>query len=271
LKTEFWKYQGTGNDFVMINNYKSKIKHSPELAQKLCDRHFGIGSDGLIILEESLEADFKMVFYNPDGSQSFCGNGSRCAVQFAHKQRIIEQNTTRFLSTDGIHTAEIESTEVNLQMNAPLFLPLNFNDPVPHATQILLINTGSPHLLVFLTNLDILQKMDIALVGSKIRYSKEFKREGVNVNFVAISRNDEIYIRTYERGVEAETLSCGTGVTASAIAYHHLFNKKLGQNKVNVNAIGGKLKVTFKFESFKYKNIHLCGPAESVFHGHINL
>jgi diaminopimelate epimerase len=271
LKTEFWKYQGTGNDFVMINNYKSEIVHSAELARKLCDRHFGIGSDGLIILEQSSEVDFKMVFYNPDGSQSFCGNGSRCAVRFAHEQGIIAQNQTKFLSTDGIHTAEIDDSQVNLQMNAPVFLPLNFNEAISNATNLILINTGSPHLMVFLSDLDLLKTMDIKAMGAKIRYSEEFKKEGVNINFVAISGQNEIYIRTYERGVEDETLSCGTGVTASAIAYHHLFNQKAGFNQIKVNAVGGKLAVTFEFEADSYTNMHLCGPAESVFNGLINI
>jgi diaminopimelate epimerase len=267
LKTKFWKYQGTGNDFVMINNYESEILHSPELARKLCDRHFGIGSDGLIILEKSEQADFNMIFYNPDGSQSFCGNGSRCAVRFAHEQGIITKNQTKFLSTDGIHTAEIDETQVNLQMNAPVFLPLSFNQAITDATNLILINTGSPHLMVFLPELELLKTMDIKSMGAKIRYSEEFKKEGVNINFVAISGSDEIFIRTYERGVEDETLSCGTGVTASAIAYHHFYSQKSGLNRIKVNAVGGKLAVTFDFEANTYNNTHLCGPAESVFNG----
>ena len=121
MKTNFWKYHGTGNDFILINNFDLKLNHSPELALRLCDRHFGIGSDGLIIIEPNKSTDFKMIFYNPDGSQSFCGNGSRCAIKFSKDQGIIKSNKTNFNSTDGIHLAEIAEETIYLQMH-PVFV-----------------------------------------------------------------------------------------------------------------------------------------------------
>jgi len=271
MKKDFWKYQGTGNDFVIINNYNPTLTHSPELAKKLCDRHFGIGSDGLIILEGSEEADFKMVFYNPDGTQSFCGNGSRCAVMYAYEEGIITEKKTTFLSTDGLHSAEIDHDSVNLQMNPPLFLPLNFKEmelPVSHTIRL---NTGSPHLLLLIESGFPLAEIDIKHHGTRIRYSDAFTEEGININFISIRDDRSISIRTYERGVEDETLSCGTGVTASAIGYHSLFSKTEGHNTIDVHALGGNLQVKFDFNAGDYSNIMLCGGAQPVFMGIINL
>ena len=271
MRKDFWKYHGAGNDFIVINNYNPTLAHSPELARKLCDRHFGIGSDGLIILEASKEADFKMVFYNPDGSQSFCGNGSRCAVKYAFDEGIITQNKTTFISTDGPHDAEIVNEWVNLQMNHAVFLPLTNTDFSLSVSHSIFINTGSPHLILFLDDSISITDLDVKQHGARIRYSDEFKIGGVNVNFINIRGENEIDIRTYERGVEDETLSCGTGVTASAIAYHSLFNKKEGKHSVQVNSVGGKLEAKFDFLGGDYSDILLCGPAEPVFMGIINI
>lgn len=271
MKTDFWKYHGTGNDFILINNYDQKLSHSADLAINLCDRHFGIGSDGLIIIEKSDDADFKMIFYNPDGSQSFCGNGSRCAVRFAFDQKIIINPKTSFISTDGKHLAEIAGDIINLQMNEPKILPVSCSEKELPIVNKALINTGSPHLILFIDpKLNIIE-IDVKHYGSKIRYCNTFKKEGVNVNFVGIDADNSISIRTYERGVEDETLSCGTGVTAAAIAYHSLFNTKTGKHNIEVNAIGGQLHVKFEYQNGTYINTYLCGPAELVYSGSIKL
>lgn len=265
---QFWKYQGTGNDFIILNNTGAQIEHSEKTAIKLCDRHFGIGSDGLIVIESAKEADFKMIFYNPDGSQSFCGNGSRCAVKFAYDQEIITKSRTHFISTDGAHQAEILPDMIELSMHDPSFLPLDFNyDGLPIIASTL-INTGSPHLVLFLKSQSNLSGKEVREHGAKIRYSERFAKEGVNVNFVTIAENNKVNIRTYERGVEDETLSCGTGVTAAGIAYHSLFNKNTGNICIDVLAQGGQLQVKFNFNN-SYSNIQLCGPAIMVFSGEI--
>jgi len=265
---QFWKYQGTGNDFVILKNLGLQIKHSEQTAIELCDRHFGIGSDGLIIIETSDEADFKMVFYNPDGSKSFCGNGSRCAVKFAFDEGIISNKLTSFVSTDGKHHAEILPEMVELGMHNPVFLPLEFEYNEIPILACSLINTGSPHLVIFLEGKINLTAEQVRIHGAKIRYSEQFVKEGVNVNFIAIQDLNNINIRTYERGVEDETLSCGTGVTASAIAYHSLFNKAEGNICIDVMAQGGQLKVKFDYLN-QYSKTLLCGPAVKVFSGEI--
>ena len=271
MKNKFCKYHGTGNDFILINNFDHQIVHSPELALRLCDRHFGIGSDGLIIIEPAPTADFKMIFYNPDGSQSFCGNGGRCAVRFAKDQGIIKTNKTSFVSTDGIHLAEIDNNIIHLQMHNPVISPINFSEKELPVINKFLINTGSPHLILFIdSKLNILE-IDVKYHGAKIRYSNTFKKAGINVNFVGIDAENNISIRTYERGVEDETLSCGTGVTAAAIAYHSLFNNIEGSQTINVNAIGGELKVKFEYINATYSNTNLCGPAELVFSGEVDI
>lgn len=265
---QFWKYQGTGNDFVILNNMDARVEHTSETAITLCDRHFGIGSDGLIVIEPSVDADFKMVFYNPDGSQSFCGNGSRCAVKFAHDQGIITDLTTRFISTDGEHHALISSQSIELSMHDPVFSSDEFNyDGLPMLASALL-NTGSPHLVLFLKEDKRITGKEVREHGARIRYSETFAKEGVNVNFVSIEEQNKISIRTYERGVEDETLSCGTGVTAAGIAYHSLFSKKNGKNTIDVLAQGGQLQVKFEFNN-SYSKTQLCGPATMVFSGEI--
>ncbi|MFM9945126.1 MAG: diaminopimelate epimerase [Bacteroidia bacterium] len=271
MKHNFWKYHGTGNDFILINNCDQMLSHSPEFALKLCDRHFGIGSDGLIIIEKSIDADFKMIFYNPDGSKSFCGNGSRCAVRFAMDQGIIDKNKTSLDSTDGKHLAEINGDIINLKMHQPQILDLNFSQKELPLINKAFVNTGSPHLILFIDpKLNILE-IDVRQKGAEIRYSSQFKKEGININFVGVDGENDISIRTYERGVEDETLSCGTGVTAAAIAYHSLFNKNSGSHCIDVNAVGGQLKVKFDFKDNTYSNTWLCGPAELVYSGGIEV
>jgi len=255
---EFYKYQGTGNDFVMVDNRSQNLDRKDKtIAQRLCDRKFGIGSDGLILIENHDEYDFEMVFFNPDGSQSMCGNGSRCAVKFAHYLGII-QNETTFLSTDGVHEASIKSDIVRLSMQD--VEPSEINTFPEH----FIINTGSPHYVIFASNI---KDKDVKEEGATIRYSEEFATQGINVNFVEKQSNDQISVRTYERGVENETLSCGTGVTACAIA--HVLHG--GVSPVQIQTLGGQLGVEFELENGKAKNIWLIGPAKNVFKGEIEL
>ncbi|HNP17902.1 MAG TPA: diaminopimelate epimerase [Fulvivirga sp.] len=253
----FYKYQATGNDFILIDNRDNSVKHNESLALSLCDRKFGIGSDGLILIENHDTLDFDMVFYNPDGSKSLCGNGSRCAVNFAHKLGLINSETT-FNAFDGSHEAEIlNGTEVRLKMNDVHNVMLKADG--------MFVDTGSPHLVVYENNVigaDVYQK------GKAIRYNDEFKATGININFVEIVSNNEIFVRTYERGVENETLSCGTGVTAAALASE---SKGL-TSPIDVKTKGGRLKVEFKKdENNKFSEIYLIGPAKEVFKGTIDI
>lgn len=251
---QFYKYQGTGNDFIILNGASRDVQLSNEQVAKLCDRRFGVGADGLMILQKSDIADFRMKYYNSDGNESsLCGNGSRCIVKFAYHKEYIGSETT-FEAIDGLHKANIlESGIVELEM-------LDVNDIAKELDDTFILNTGSPHYIKF-ENSD----QDIVEFGRSVRYSDRFKIEGINVNLVKDHEGD-LHIRTYERGVEAETLSCGTGVTAAAIA--HAFKNKLdGTQTINVKAQGGELYVRLHCGDGSFTNIWLCGPAEAVFKG----
>ena len=252
----FHKYQGTGNDFVMIDNRDSRFDKSDLLLiGQLCDRRFGVGADGVILIENHADYDFEMVYFNPDGSQSLCGNGSRCAVMFANSLGIIE-NETEFLAIDGAHSAFILDGEVHLLMNNV--------DEHELIEEDFLINTGSPHYIQYVPNA---HDLNVVERGREIRYSDRFKAEGVNVNFLEECGENSLVIRTYERGVENETLSCGTGCTAAALS----FALKGAQSPVYLNAVGGELQVSFTKENNTFKDIYLIGPAEKVFEGVIEL
>lgn len=254
----FFKYQGTGNDFVMVDNRSQIIdRNDRQFAQKLCDRKFGVGSDGLILIENHEDYDFEMVFFNPDGSQSMCGNGSRCAVKFAKALGIIDNETT-FLSTDGVHTATLSGDIVKLSMRD--VHPDKINTFPEHFT----IDTGSPHYIIFASNIE---QKPVKEEGAAIRYSEAFKANGINVNFVEKLGEQNIAVRTYERGVEDETLSCGTGVTACAIA--HVLHG--GKSPVHINTQGGQLIVSFEINNGSVQNVFLEGPALKVFEGQIKL
>ncbi len=252
MKIECYKYQATGNDFILIDNRDKSVKLKQSQIAFLCHRKFGIGADGLMLLEKSSKSDFKMVYFNCDGKQStMCGNGGRSIVAFAKHLGII-QTTTQFEASDGPHKAEIRNNLVNLSM-----IDVNTIKPLINA---LVLNTGSPHYVCFVKNID---ELNINKQGAKIRNSKAFIKEGINVNFCEV-KNNRLYVRTYERGVEAETLSCGTGVVASAISAFEL--KKINSNKIQVNTQGGKLKVTLnKINNNNYKKIVLSGEAKQVF------
>ena len=253
---EFFKYQGTGNDFVMIDNRNLQFPKNKALVAKLCDRRFGIGGDGLILLENHETADFKMVYFNSDGSEStMCGNGGRCIVAFAEFLGIIAGRTT-FEAIDGTHEAYIRNGIVKLKMIDV--------DRIYEAADGHTLNTGSPHLVSWISDL---QNFDVYKNGNKIRNSATYSREGINVNFAEQISEDEIAVRTYERGVEDETFSCGTGATAAALT----FLKDKDAREVKVMVLGGNLKVYAEKDVVSFKNIWLEGPAEQVFKGEITI
>lgn len=258
MELNFYKYQGTGNDFVMIDNRKTDILLGQKQIEFLCDRKFGIGADGLILLEEKSGFDFKMVYYNSDGREStMCGNGGRCLVRFAHDLGL-DKKEYHFMAIDGEHKAKLVGDEICLQMIDVKSVTKSVNGHF--------VNTGSPHHIVFAENI-----ADIQLVqeARKIRYSQPYDEEGVNVNFVEIENDNTISMRTYERGVEDETLSCGTGVTAAVLA---AVNQGLtNANRVEVKTKGGVLHLNFKSSGHGYSDIWLQGPADFVFQGKIDL
>lgn len=257
----FYKYQGAGNDFVMIDNRNNTFpKENNKLIKNLCDRRFGIGADGLILLENAPNYDFKMIYYNADGNQStMCGNGGRCIVAFAKKLNIIKEKA-HFIAIDGNHFANINNKIVNLQM-----ANVKFNDVEIHANHTFL-NTGSPHHVAFYKNIETLNVKEL---GKQIRYGAPYFEIGSNVNFAQQLSNNKFKVRTYERGVENETLACGTGVTAVAIAAHK--TKKTNKNKIQLEAKGGVLEVSFKVKNQAYTEIFLKGSAKFVFEGKITL
>lgn len=260
MLVKFQKYQGTGNDFILIDNRSYGLKRERAIIEKLCNRRFGVGADGLIFLQEKKDFDFEMVYFNSDGNESsMCGNGGRCIIQFAHAFGLISTHT-KFLAIDGEHEGEI-LTDGNVSLKMKNVDVIRMLDRYS-----LVMNTGSPHFVKFV---DEVEKMNVVEEGRKIRYSGEFKKEGINVNFVEKKSDSEIFVRTYERGVEDETLSCGTGVVASSLAtaYYSLQNI----NEISVQTPGGKLKVKFDKVSFGFENILLIGPAVKVFEGEVDV
>lgn len=257
MKQTFYKYHGTGNDFVMIDNRQETFdKSNTRHIAFLCDRRFGIGADGLILLENHKTLDFKMVYYNADGHESsMCGNGGRCLVAFS-KQLGIISNKAIFEAIDGLHHATIDNNIVTLQMQDVKTIEKHDNH--------VFLNTGSPHHVQFEDNIE---NFDIQTKGSNIRYGTPYNEAGSNVNFVKKIADNTFAVRTYERGVEGETLSCGTGVTAVAIAMNFLGETK--QNLVTLQTQGGELKVSFTKKDNLYTDVSLIGPATFVFKGSI--
>ncbi len=255
----FYKYQGTGNDFIIIDNRENNITLSNKDVKQLCDRKFGIGADGLILFCNKEGYDFEMKYYNADGNiSSMCGNGGRCIVQFAFDMGI-HKSQYNFLAIDGLHTAEISS-------NKNIRLKMNDVNSVLYDGSTATLNTGSPH---YVKHTREVRKINVVEQGREIRYSDEFKTEGINVNFVETTGPYSIYVRTYERGVEDETLSCGTGVTAAAIVNAH---NDIGYNEIKVQTNGGMLSVEYyKHNGHHFTDIFLCGPALLVYKGSINI
>ncbi len=255
MNISFEKYQAAGNDFIIIDNRKDVFPKKAEFISKLCNRKFGIGSDGVILIESSAASEFEMVFYNPDGSQSLCGNGCRAAIRFAESLNI-SAISTRFNAFDGPHQATIQKETINLKMA-----------DVQNGREIkggIFLDTGSPHFVLFVKDV---QTVDVVAEGRKWRNSNLFGEEGANINFVEIQNKNNLFVRTYERGVENETLSCGTGVTAAALAAY----EKDCNSPIKIETKGGILNVSFERFDNGYKNVWLEGPAEHVFSGSITL
>lgn len=260
MKLIFHKYQGTGNDFVMIDNRKNDFpKENIKLIEHLCDRRFGIGGDGLILLENDSQTNFKMVYYNSDGNQStMCGNGGRCLVAFAKSLNVIKNQAT-FNAIDGLHNATIDQNGiVSLQMQDVSEIKIE--------TDYIYLNTGSPHHVTMVENLPL---YNVKENGSRIRNSDLYGKVGSNINFATQITDNEFKIRTFERGVEDETLSCGTGATATAIAMHA--TNKTKSNSIKINVEGGNLEISFDFIDNKYINVFLKGKAKFVFAGEIKI
>lgn len=260
MQLEFYKYQGTGNDFVMIDNRSNFFpKENTQLVAHLCDRRFGIGADGLILLDNDTDTDFRMVYYNSDGNlSSMCGNGGRCLVAFAKKLNVI-QNETTFIATDGLHYATVaDDGVVSLQMIDV--------EEIKSTSEYSFLNTGSPHHVQLVADLE---HYNVKENGAAIRYGALYGKPGSNVNFVKKIDATTFALRTYERGVEDETLACGTGATAVAIAMNAIGQTDL--NTINIQVEGGKLAVSFDKNNGKYSNVFLKGPAEFVFKGTIEL
>ena len=259
MNITFYKYEGAGNDFVMIDNRNIRSSFTIRQIAKLCDRHFGIGADGLILLENDKEHDFYMRYFNADGREAtLCGNGGRCAVAFARKLELIERETV-FRAADGVHTAHILAYE----QTAIVKLQMHDVDHWNKHGEDLVIDTGSPHYVKFVDNCGI---TDVTALGREIRNSEPFRNDGINVDFVS-DHGTFLEMRTYERGVESETLACGTGAVASALAY-----ALRGKNPpVKINALGGSLTVDFQFVNNRFTDISLTGPATFVFRGIINI
>ena len=260
MKLTFFKYQGTGNDFILVDNRKNEISLSLEQIHKLCDRRFGIGADGLMLLNEKPGYDFEMKYYNSDGNEgSMCGNGARCMIKFVYHLGI-HRELYKFLAVDGAHEAEIDTNGiVSLKMKDVRTIKKFHSD--------FIVDTGSPHYIKLVPHV---MDIDVFKKGYEIRHSKEFEDEGINVNFVEQTDEvDKIIVRTYERGVEDETLSCGTGVTAAALVCYHNEN---GFNEVEVKTSGGDLSVEFdRVDDDRFENIWLCGPAERAFEGTVEI
>lgn len=258
MKANFYKYQATGNDFVLLDNRDGKFDNiSKEKVALLCHRRFGIGADGLMLLNKSGGYDFEMKYFNSDGAPgSMCGNGARCIVQFAH-QMGIEKDDYYFLAFDGKHEARRNGDEVSLLMNDVLKIEKHENNFV--------LNTGSPHYVTFVNEVE---DFDVFNKGRSIRNSDAFRENGINVNFVTRIGGDKIFVRTYERGVEDETYSCGTGVTAAALVCG--VDEK-GDRKIDISTLGGKLSVSYHNRDNSFSDVWLTGPAVCVFSGEINL
>ncbi len=254
----FFKYQGTGNDFIMMDDRAETFDiHNQPLVARLCDRKFGIGADGLILIRNHEKADFEMIYFNSDGNlTSLCGNGSRCAVRFAKQLGMIDEKAT-FQTVEGILEAYITYGLIHLRMPDV--------NHVETRDQDYFIYTGSPHHICFV---DEIESLDVYSLGKEIRNSEPYGKEGTNVNFVKPLSESEIFVRTYERGVEDETLSCGTGVTAAAIAY----SLKNASSPVSIKTPGGELQISFKkISNEQYTDIYLIGPAQPVFEGKIEI
>ncbi|WP_185877561.1 diaminopimelate epimerase [Blattabacterium cuenoti] len=268
-KINFFKIHGTGNDFIVINDIYNNIFNEQDqyFFKKLCNRHIGIGGDGVILIQKDYECDFYMKYYNSNGKiGSMCGNGGRCAIYLSRILGLLSnknKSETLFKTIDGYHKGFIKSNNIiSIELASIKKNKIEIN---PNYT---FIDTGSPHHVIFCEKIiDI----NVCKIGKKIRYNNKYLKKGVNVNFVQINNlknnNINIQVRTYERGVENETLSCGTGVVASVIASVENRKIKKNNNKIEVDTLGGKLWVSFDIKNEEYQKIYLTGPVKLVFEG----
>ncbi|HLP93574.1 MAG TPA: diaminopimelate epimerase [Saprospiraceae bacterium] len=263
---KFWKYQGAGNDFIMVDQRQKQwlTRTDTDRIARLCDRRFGIGADGLILLESKSGFDFEMIYFNADGREStMCGNGGRCIAAFAHHLGIVGEKCL-FHAIDGPHEASIRAETAD---NCWVELKMIDVQQVEYDKDAYVLNTGSPHYVQFVSQLD---QKDMVREGKAVRYGERFKQEGINVNLIESNPDGTLKIRTYERGVEDETLACGTGVTAAAIAAFIRQKAPLGDFEIPVHARGGDLAVRFSAQADgSFSQIWLCGPAVRVFEGTI--
>ncbi|GAB3909626.1 diaminopimelate epimerase [Mucilaginibacter boryungensis] len=262
MKLSFYKYQGAGNDFVLVDNRQSTVNHNdPALIARLCDRRFGIGGDGMMFLQNKEGFDFEMVYYNSDGQpSSMCGNGGRCIVAFAKFLGVIDSET-EFLAVDGPHYARIseEGNWVSLQMIDV--------DTIDRDAEAYVLNTGSPHYVQLTGGLE---NKNVYHDGQAIRNNDTYKAKGINVNFVEPMEKGGYFVRTFERGVEDETFACGTGVTAVALAMAKHYNQT-GHITTPIKALGGHMQIRFDRNGDQFTNIYLEGPATQVFKGEIEI
>ena len=261
MKIRFYKYQGAGNDFILVDNRQNAVNHhDPTLIARLCDRRFGIGGDGMMFLQDKQRYDFEMVYYNADGQpSSMCGNGGRCIVAFAKYLGVID-NETDFLAVDGPHHAKISESGdwVSLQM-------IDVNE-ITKDGEAYVLNTGSPHYIKLVNDL---KAKDVYHDGYAIRNNDTYKANGINVNFVE-PVNGGYFVRTFERGVEDETYACGTGVTAVALAMAK-HNNETGNLNTPIKVLGGNLNIRFESDGNHFSHIFLEGPAVQVFSGEMEI
>ncbi len=258
MKLHFYKYHGAGNDFILLDNREGSIHLNKEQVAALCNRHYGIGADGLMLLEDAGVYDFKMVYYNSDGGEStMCGNGGRCITAFAQKLGLVT-TVANFIAIDGKHEATLFS-------DGTISLHMQDVAGIEHNEGYAILNTGSPHYIQWV---DDVATTDVFHEGRRIRNLPVFEPGGINVNFVQRT-NAGLNVRTYERGVEDETMSCGTGVTAAAIAAS---GSSTGEHVVPIFTPGGRLEISFtKDAPGTAKNVILKGPATFVYEGEIDI
>jgi diaminopimelate epimerase len=252
---DFYKYHGNGNDFIIMDNRRNFFPvNDHALVKALCNRNFGIGADGLMLLNEKEGYDFHMIYFNSDGREgSLCGNGGRCMVHFARELGLIDRSAI-FSGADGPHMAKIDGDVVELKMQD---VPKIERDGAAY-----IINTGSPHYIEFV---DDVEDTDVLKKGREIRYSDKYMASGINVNFVQDGK-ERIRVRTYERGVENETLACGTGSVAAVLSA--ALEGKISGNSAQIETRGGLLDVSFRRDdNNSFTDIWLKGPAKLVFHG----
>ncbi|HEY4198816.1 MAG TPA: diaminopimelate epimerase [Mucilaginibacter sp.] len=261
MKVKFYKYQGAGNDFILIDNRQNIVNHqNPKLIARLCDRRFGVGGDGVMFLQDIDGYDFEMIYYNADGQpSSMCGNGGRCIVAFAKFLGIIDTETD-FLAVDGPHHAKISESGdwVSLQMIDV--------DEINRDDDAYVLDTGSPH---YIKQVSGLKDKDVYHDGYAIRNNSTYKAKGINVNFVE-PLNGGYFVRTFERGVEDETYACGTGVTAVALAMAKHYNQT-GKLNTPIKVLGGDLNIRFETDGKHFSHIFLEGPAVQVFDGEVEI